>query len=149
MKKILICDDALAWVEQIAPFLSKETPREITDDSSGERAARLEMETRSLVSLRLVNFIEGYFTDVPDPLVSYFIRQRLDWAARAIMCGVTGEDYPEASFDGLLRWCLVDSWNTRGCVDFWYRTAERQGTDEVPCDRPMPRTGLASTHPNE
>ena len=145
MKKILICDDALAWIEQIGPFLSKEIPREIAADSSGNDAARLEMETRSIVSLRLANFIEGYFTDVPDPLVSHFIRQRLDWAARAIMCGVTGEDYPEASFDGLLQWCLVDSWNTRGCVDFWYRTAERQETDTFSTDRPIPRASLAGT----
>ena len=123
--------DALAWLREIDRLLPQEWPPELPPESTTgfwKQAAEMEMQHRTTVSQLTQQMIEdGRLPATMTALDLWFYRRRVEWASQLILAKAQEGVEPDASLTDVLKWVLIKSWDTDGCIGFWNHAVERQG----------------------
>ena len=114
--------DAVAWMQnhpfgefdQIPPELPPLNSRRFWD-----QASQLEMQHRAALSMKILKNIETGEPAELTPLESWLCHRRVEWAAQLILANVRTCIPSPSSVHEILKWALVESWQSDGCIAFW------------------------------
>ena len=121
------------WLIALDKTLSSAWPSELPPESDPgfwKLAAKLEMQHRSLISRKIEQMIAA--ARKPSSMTAlelWFYRRRVEWAAQLFLAAVQRGIEPPGSacLPEVLKWALIDSWTTDGCIGFWNHAIERGG----------------------
>ncbi|MCP5527816.1 MAG: hypothetical protein H7A47_13580 [Verrucomicrobiales bacterium] len=123
--------EAMDWLRAFDRSLPQEWPSELPPESAPgfwRRATELEMQRRGTVSKQTEQMIEdGKVPPSMTALDLWFYRRRVEWAGQVILAKAQEGIEPDAPLVDVLKWVLVGSWDTDGCIGFWNQALERQG----------------------
>ena len=129
MKNVLT--EAIAWLGEVDALSSDSWPEELPpegDPKFWEIAMRLEMRDRQFISQRIEQLIVGSCSasEMTD-LEAWLFGRRLEWACQLyVAAGQKGYSVDKSLADAL-RWGLLESWDSDGCLAFWNHAIERGG----------------------
>jgi len=123
--------DAIAWMQKVDAGLSPVWPPDLPpeeDPAMWPIAARLEMEHRAFTTSQIEQLIVGTLeSESLSPLDQWFYRRRVEWGGQLLLATAQKGIDPKATLEEVLRWSLIASWNTDGCIGFWNHAIERGG----------------------
>lgn len=125
-----VWQDVLAWLQRLHPALLLEMPKELPPVETQDfwpSATRLEMSLRKDVDSRVEGFIGSDFSLVTDPAISWLIHRRLEWAAQVVFEAALRDPFSDIPLEKALRWAMIESWDSDGCIGFWNHAIERGG----------------------
>jgi hypothetical protein len=136
--------DALNWMQEMEARLLARYPRELPPGETPDfwmQVARLEMTTRSTLSAKLGTLLDGKESLAMTDLDAWMYRRRVEWAAQLALASAQQSADPDCLLPDVLRWLLIESWESDGCVALWNH-AERGGPHPENPDglSPMPGT---------
>jgi len=120
---------ATEWMIRERELLPQIWPQELPPEGSEGfwfAAARSEMKTRRSVSDLLGKLVDGQERSPISPLEGWMIQRRFEWAAQVAFGKVMEGIEPDALLSEVLRWLLIGSWESDGCIGLWNH-AEREG----------------------
>lgn len=121
--------EMVEWAIRAQKRLPEEWPAELPAEDTPDfwfEASRLEMGTRRAVDGILAVLANGGAPPPISALEGWMIRRRFEWAAQLAMEKVNEGIEPDAELPEVLRWALIQTWESDGCIGFWNH-AERGG----------------------
>jgi len=134
--------DVLAWLKHVDQHVPQQYPDELPpaeDPSLWLVAQKLEMSIRDKLSDLIRTLLSTGECPPMNPLEAWFYRRRVEWAAQLVCWKVNECVEPNSTIHDVLKWLLVTSWESDGCIAFW-NACERGGQPHP--DRPQWMAGL-------
>ena len=116
----------------ICGALPVDWPSELPPESESQTeafwmaACREEMRTRKTLSGKIRTLLEMKQRPALTSLEGWLLRRRVDWALQLGMDRFERRILPPVPLPEVLRWALVDNWESDGCQSMWIH-AERGG----------------------
>jgi hypothetical protein len=109
----------LKLLDQVIPAeFPDELPAE-TQHDFWERAMKLEMQTRSLLSCKIRELLNTKEPPAMSKAECWMYRRRVEWACQAALSKVKEGVEPNVTLEELLLWGLVTTWESDGCIAMW------------------------------
>jgi len=84
------------------------------------------MQHRDELSRKIEKIVDGEESPSMTNLESWLYHRRSEWAGQLIDAKVQENVVPDASLADVLKWALIRSWHSDGCIALW-NNAERGG----------------------
>lgn len=121
---------ALDRISEIDGKLPASWPPELPPEGAPEFwtiAAQVEMRDRKRISELCSRLVEAGEAVSMTALDGWLCHRRVEWACQVILAKAHEGVVPPVPLSEVLIWALIGSWDSDGCIAFWYHAIERGG----------------------